>query len=603
MRFAEGRKDDADAPDRAILLAEYHRKIPADGFAHYAEGIWDQIENNKDLDLPTQQELLAQFRCDEIAREALLHFDEAVGPLERRQAEHKAAGEVVVMPGLGDAMRAARGQALHKFDAEASRYHKKVYQVKKAELEGKVDGRLKTLFQGQLGAAHRAGVQDFSDAVTAAVKAGQKQGANYNFAEIVAEQKARVTAAFAQVAQDASVDGAAWSSYAQESGLFEKDLERVSGQLRRDELRRLATRVERWVKARIGETLETEFNALGSSRSSPASSVLTTSKPSEYTIWDRVWAKFAALVAEAEARLSERAASFAAGADEIAVGCWRLRRKAWGLLRAKLDELLMESNLLLKLRESFEDRFRYDDAGVPRIWRPTDDIEGVYTRAREATLHLVPVLARIRLAETSAPPPLDEWIGAAPGGVTPADEEDLHPIGGVDDEEGHTLDDETTLLTEPKAQDLVARFRKTADAIFVEAKRSAIGGITQVPLYFYGLLLALGWNEIMAVLRNPLYFILLALLGVVAYVTWQLNLWGPMLRMSNAATEQAIAEGKRRLREFLADSDIAASPAFRPGPAQAQTVVATSESVTEEYEMADVSRRASPANGTALDDE
>lgn len=34
--------------------------------------------------------------------------------------------------------------------------------------------------------------------------------------------------------------------------------------------------------------------------------------------------------------------------------------------------------------------------------------------------------------------------------------------------------------------------------MYVEAKRSAIGGMTQVPLYFYGLLLALGWNEIVA---------------------------------------------------------------------------------------------------------
>ena len=42
------------------------------------------------------------------------------------------------------------------------------------------------------------------------------------------------------------------------------------------------------------------------------------------------------------------------------------------------------------------------------------------------------------------------------------------------------------------------RFKKTADGVYVEAKRSAIGGVAQVPLYFYGLLLALGWNEIIA---------------------------------------------------------------------------------------------------------
>jgi hypothetical protein len=46
------------------------------------------------------------------------------------------------------------------------------------------------------------------------------------------------------------------------------------------------------------------------------------------------------------------------------------------------------------------------------------------------------------------------------------------------------------------SQELTVRFKKAADGVYVEAKRSAIGGMTQVPLYFYGLLLALGWNEI-----------------------------------------------------------------------------------------------------------
>ena len=46
--------------------------------------------------------------------------------------------------------------------------------------------------------------------------------------------------------------------------------------------------------------------------------------------------------------------------------------------------------------------------------------------------------------------------------------------------------------------DISTRFKKSADGVYVEAKRSAIGGVAQVPLYFYGLLLALGWNELVA---------------------------------------------------------------------------------------------------------
>jgi protein SEY1 len=57
------------------------------------------------------------------------------------------------------------------------------------------------------------------------------------------------------------------------------------------------------------------------------------------------------------------------------------------------------------------------------------------------------------------------------------------------------------------------------------------------------------------VLRNPVYFLFLLLLGAGAYVTYTLNLWGPMINMANAASKQALEEGKKRLREFLEASD------------------------------------------------
>jgi hypothetical protein len=59
------------------------------------------------------------------------------------------------------------------------------------------------------------------------------------------------------------------------------------------------------------------------------------------------------------------------------------------------------------------------------------------------------------------------------------------------------------------------------------------------------------------VLRNPIYFIFLILLGVIAYITYTLNLWGPMIKMANAASQQAVEVGKERLRDFLESSDTA----------------------------------------------
>ena len=59
----------------------------------------------------------------------------------------------------------------------------------------------------------------------------------------------------------------------------------------------------------------------------------------------------------------------------------------------------------------------------------------------------------------------------------------------------------------------------------------------------------------LTVLRNPVYFVFLIMVGVGAYVTYTLNLWGPMLRMANAASQQGLEVGKEKLREFLEASD------------------------------------------------
>jgi hypothetical protein len=69
------------------------------------------------------------------------------------------------------------------------------------------------------------------------------------------------------------------------------------------------------------------------------------------------------------------------------------------------------------------------------------------------------------------------------------------------------------IFSETKQLDLIAKFRREADAYYVEAKRSTVSSIAQIPMWMYGMLVVLGWNEAMAVLFNPLYFAVL-LIGV-----------------------------------------------------------------------------------------
>jgi len=143
----------------------------------------------------------------------------------------------------------------------------------------------------------------------------------------------------------------------------------------------------------------------------------------------------------------------------------------------------------------------------------------VFKKARDATLDLIPLYARISPTDKGLLP--DNVLSDAdtvplPGATgTPAEEFDFH---------GSLI-----LLSETKQLDITSRFRRDSDAYYVEAKRSTVSSVAQIPMWMYGVLVVLGWNEAMAILFNPLYFtFLLICLGVV-YVVFQLGLTGPIM--------------------------------------------------------------------------
>lgn len=123
------------------------------------------------------------------------------------------------------------------------------------------------------------------------------------------------------------------------------------------------------------------------------------------------------------------------------------------------------------------------------MWKPEDDIDGAFKGAKDSTLELIPLYAKIVPSDASLviePPTPEEDDGV------------LDPL---------------VVFSETKAIDLATRFRRDADAYYVEAKRSTVASIAQIPYWMYGILVVLGWNEAMAVLFNPVYFAMLAVLA------------------------------------------------------------------------------------------
>uniref|UniRef100_A0A6N2M9Z9 GB1/RHD3-type G domain-containing protein n=1 Tax=Salix viminalis TaxID=40686 RepID=A0A6N2M9Z9_SALVM len=103
---------------------------PASGFSLRAEQIWKTIKENKDLDLPAMEVMVATFRCDRIATETLsrLNSDEAWLAL-RKDVEARPA------PNFRKNIRSILENTLSQYDKEAIHFKESIRDDKRKELE------------------------------------------------------------------------------------------------------------------------------------------------------------------------------------------------------------------------------------------------------------------------------------------------------------------------------------------------------------------------------------------------------------------------------------------------------------------------------------
>ncbi|WFD31493.1 Dynamin-like GTPase that mediates homotypic ER fusion [Malassezia sp. CBS 17886] len=498
-----------------VFQTQYHKRIPVDGLPHYLEGIWEQIEQNKDLDLPTQQELLAQFRCDELATAAAAAFAVAVRVLQ------KALDAGTVHATLGADMAAHRGDAISAFDQAASRYHQGVYTRKRADLLAKLNATLYPFFLAQLRNLHTELVAGFRGTVLDGIR-GRAQ---YHFGRLVQKERDNALAEFDAAAAPICLPDTDWDvNEAREQ--LESEMGRVAVALRADECRKAAAQGQNQIKKALNEPIE-----------------LALAKP-HACMWDEVLHALDKAVNDATSAYLARVQSLDGTPEEDAAGALALQRGAWERLIDKVHAQTADTVLFVRLRNFFEDRFRYGPDGVPRVWKPSDDMDSVFVQARDATLRLVPLYARIAPTDAALLTPYAAAMETAP---PPSD-----------DEEPLDFDASCQILTELQCSELGARVRRDSDAFCVEAQRGTVSSMSQVPMWMYGVLVVLGWNEAMAVLRSPVYFTLLILLLTGAYVVWRLNLSGPLLTVTRTLTQEVQKMTEDYLRASLAPPPLTA---------------------------------------------
>lgn len=569
--------------DKLFNHNAYHKRIPIDAWALYSEKVWDQIENNKDLDLPTQQILVSKFKCNEIMNSIY----EDVFLKEYAEVPAPASDPIASCAFF----KSLRAKCLSLYDSQAARYKSTVYADVRKELKSKIDFKLKAFQTAILSNLAESLISKLDTEFPGIKKSDPKRP----FKELLESATADTLDEFKAAASgyvlvdggdegdeananSDAADGAVYSdNYDLELQKLEKRLQELSHALKTRESHILIGRITKKFQTRFKDCVVEEL-----------------SEPCAES-WDHILARFDDL-SEKLLRPYRSGSQFdfqigLSVAENEAVHR-RLLKNLWNKFDTTAHDYVNDDTAARILRNVFEDAFKFDSNGLPLIWKTFGQLDTQFNKAREHALALLPVLCRISRSDGA----VVEKPTFAVGGVAPdgdADDDDVAggSSGSSDDDndysDGTSAPGQTarpsrflTLLTPKQQAKVRVRFKRETDAIYLDAKRSMVANKTSIPTFMYVLLVLLGWNEFMAVVRNPLLFVLaiLALTGL--YFAYNMQLLGPMLTVTNAMVQQTKLVVKEKLRDVLLDEP-AAPP---PKPAAAATATA----VDDGYELQDL---------------
>ncbi|KAI7846864.1 RHD3/Sey1 [Circinella umbellata] len=192
-----------------VFQPQYHKQIPIDGYHKYVSDIWTQIRMNKSLDLPTQQELLSQFRCNEILNDILAQLEEMTNKLKTCALEEDG-----IIEDLGNRMSTFQKTAIKKYQTSASCYLPEFYEEKEKYLLSILNTRFYALYETQLKNLHIKAIEKFNHQLKTMIFESQSScgcRAEGYAKEIIASSKKTVEDYFENNAKELLLPGAGWS--------------------------------------------------------------------------------------------------------------------------------------------------------------------------------------------------------------------------------------------------------------------------------------------------------------------------------------------------------------------------------------------------------
>ncbi|KAG2382933.1 hypothetical protein C9374_004900 [Naegleria lovaniensis] len=525
-----------------IFSQKYKKSVPIDDFEMYASEIWKVIDANKDLDIPTQKEMLAMYRCDEISNTLFSTNFEKV--LKEWNAEHK---KKQLVSNFGAQAKERVEREIAAFLDQTKLYVPDVVANKAAEFKERMITEVAMIFNSQLTILKQKSLDAFKKHLQAALQHKIDEG------QVVEDFSHTIKQFHDTVVEDFFLDHVKRSVYPglEERFSFDLILETLEEELKIIIEEYREKQVEVVVKVQLDELKKHIREDINPWVTHP-----------NVNLWKSLRSYYAKKVQEEEEQLSSSLREL--DVNDISKYVNRIHSTAREEIITKVREI---TNVIsLTLNSKFEELFKRDEHGMPRVWKNLEKIKEDYSKARQEAIVILDVLFLCRLDHEELDnihlrlPNLNE-AGAVSGFAFP-------PQDDIQNALKHLVQPEVTRenstsspiialsVTTPSTpggekkvvlpvRDAMSIFQSSlimdenacvrayesyilnTERSYGDAQRAqliALQNRSNIPGWIYVALLVLGWNEFYAILSNPIYLLIAVIVIVVFFQSYIKNL-------------------------------------------------------------------------------
>ncbi|KAJ6748232.1 PROTEIN SEY1 [Salix purpurea] len=332
---------------------------PASGFALRAEQIWKTIKENKDLDLPAMEVMVATFRCEAIAEEKLKCFTSNMRWLAIK--EDVQTGPV---PGFGEDVTSILETCLSEYDIEVGHFDQEVRNAKRKQLLSNVLMVVHDAYDTMLMHLYSNTVNSFKTSLEQSLNEGREYVASIHLCSQSCLRE------FDEGCEDAAIQQSEWNANEFRKRLICNMLSEVMAKYKKQITHAIANTVESLLEA------------------------------SERNTWASVRDVFECNTEKAISEFSDAAASFDLCSSEINTKFQQLREYARNLLEMKAKEQADAGRVLKRMMDRSKQVFdNYEKSISWYKWTTETNLDEIERKALSKSLRILSILAAIRYDE------------------------------------------------------------------------------------------------------------------------------------------------------------------------------------------------------------